>query len=98
MMHYWYEHGCGIRAISRLFHCNKRLVQFELFPERKVKNLQDRKDRGGSKIYYKKEKQTPSIKKHRRYKHSLRKFLIHETLPTPIQTMEKIFVCEINSD
>ena len=43
--------GEGIRALGRMFNVDKRLIQFILFPERHEKNLKDRKERGGSKIY-----------------------------------------------
>jgi len=70
MIQWWYkEKGLGIRALARLFHVDKRLIQFELFPERKKKNLQDRKDRGGTMVYYKKEKHTKAIREHRQYKY-----------------------------
>lgn len=68
MMHWWYKHGLSITKISKMFRCNKRLVQFELFPERKQRNLDLRKERGGSTIYYKKEKHTKAIREHRDYK------------------------------
>lgn len=71
MMHYWHERELGIRAIARMFHCNKRTVQFELFPERHKRNLQLRKARGGSNVYYKKDEHTPAVKKHRQYKKQL---------------------------
>lgn len=71
MMHYWHERDMGVRAIARMFHCNKRTVQFELFPERHKRNLQLREERGGSTVYYKKEKHTPAVKKHRDYKKEL---------------------------
>jgi len=51
---------------------DKRLIQFELFPERKAKNLSDRQDRGGSKQYYKGGAEWAEIvKEHRNYKHKL---------------------------
>lgn len=72
MIHYWYAKGFSINGISRMFHVNKRLIQFELFPERKVKNLKDRKDRGDT--YYKGGIEwANTIKEHRRYKHELLK-------------------------
>jgi hypothetical protein len=39
-----------------------------LFPERHKKNLEYRKERGGSTIYYVKEKHTKAIREHRDYK------------------------------
>lgn len=65
--------GMSIRGIARMYGVDKRLIQFILYPERKQKNLLDRKNRGGSMQYYTKEKQREYIKEHRNYKHSLYK-------------------------
>ena len=74
MVHYWYSNGVSINGLSRKFNVNKRLIQFELFPERKVKNIKDREIRGGSAIYYKGGKEwSETIKNHRNYKNSLLK-------------------------
>lgn len=72
MIVYWYKvHGNSINSIARMFHVNKRTVQFILFPERHKRNLELRQERGGSKVYYKKDKHTSAIKKHRDYKKQL---------------------------
>ena len=77
MIHYWYSNGASINGLSRMFNVNKRLIQFELFPERKDKNLKDREIRGGSSIYYKGGKEwSEIIKNHRQYKYSLLKDII----------------------
>lgn len=73
---WWHDKGMGIRAIARMFHVDKRLIQFVLFPERQKKNIEDRHDRGGSKIYYKKEYHTEKIRNHRHYKHEVLKPII----------------------
>lgn len=74
MVRWWYDQGTSITQIAKMFKVNKRLIQFELFPERKKKNLQDRIDRGGSKIYYKGGKEwAETMKDHRKYKHKLLK-------------------------
>ena len=65
--------GMSIRGIARMYGVDKRLIQFILYPERKAKNLLDRKNRGGSMAYYDKDKQKEYIKKHRHYKHELYK-------------------------
>lgn len=65
--------GMSIRGIARMYGVDKRLVQFILYPERKAKNLLDRKNRGGSMAYYDKDKQKEYMKKHRHYKHELYK-------------------------
>ena len=68
MVKHWYDKGTSISQIARDFKVSKRLIQFILFPERLEKNLQHRKERGGTMIYYVKEKHTISIREHRDYK------------------------------
>lgn len=63
--------GLSINEIARRYGVNKRLIQFILFPERLARNKQLRKERGGSKIYYDRQKQAEYTRKHRRYKHEL---------------------------
>lgn len=63
--------GMSIRGIARMYGVDKRLIQFILYPERKAKNLLDRKNRGGSMAYYDKDKQKEYMKKHRHYKQEL---------------------------
>lgn len=77
MIKYWYDKkGISIGQIARDFKVSKRLVQFILFPERQKKNIQDRNDRGGSTIYYQKEKHKEAMKVHRQYKHQILKEII----------------------
>lgn len=77
MVHYWYNLGTSITKISKIFNVNKRLIQFELFPERKIKNLSDRRDRGGTKVYYKGGKEwSETVKEHRKYKYALLKEIV----------------------
>jgi DNA-directed RNA polymerase specialized sigma24 family protein len=64
-----YGEGVSITQLGKIFHCNKRTIQFLLFPERLKKNIELRKERGGSKIYYIKEKHTKAIREHRQYKY-----------------------------
>jgi transposase len=68
MIAYWYGMGHSIRGLAKMFKVNKRTIQFILFPERLEKCKQHRADRGGSKIYYNKEKHTTQIREHRDYK------------------------------
>ncbi len=69
MVVYWYKvHGASINSIARMFKVNKRLIQFILFPERLKKNIELRRERGGSVIYYKKEKHTLAMAIHRNHK------------------------------
>jgi len=79
MVKYWYEKGLSITKIAKMFKVNKRLIQFVLFPDRKKINLEHRKERGGSKIYYKKEYNNRKIREHRNYKHKeIINFLINK--------------------
>lgn len=71
MVKYWYDQGHSINSIAKLFKVNKRLIQFTLFPERHKKNLEDRRDRGGSKIYYDSDVNTITQRNHRKYKQKL---------------------------
>ena len=81
MVKYWHEHGSSINRIARMFKVNKRLIQFILFPERAKKNRELRQDRGGSQIYYVKEKHTQAIREHRNYKQELfKKFTLCQEL------------------
>lgn len=72
MVHWWYKQGTSINKIAKIFGVNKRLIQFELFPERKQKNIQDRQDRGGTMVYYKGgDKWAETVREHRNYKKKL---------------------------
>ncbi len=68
MIPIWYANGSSITSIAKMLNVNKRNIQFILFPERKLKNIQDRKDRGGWEQYYNKNNHTEAIKEHRNYK------------------------------
>jgi len=71
MVFYWYNNGLSINKIAKMFHVNKRTIQFLLFPERLKKNIQDRKERGGWKQYYNKTEHAQAIKEHRNYKKAI---------------------------
>jgi hypothetical protein len=73
MVKYCYDKGISINQIARDFKVSKRLIQFILFPERLQKNKQDRFERGGTKIYYDKEKHTKATREHRIYKNKVLK-------------------------
>ena len=74
MILYWYnEMGLSIHGLGRMFNVSRRLIQFILFPERKERNLETRKDMGGSKAYYKKDKHTKAIREHRKRKYEILK-------------------------
>jgi hypothetical protein len=66
-----HSEGFSITGLGKMFKVNKRLIQFIIFPERQKRNLELREQRGGSKIYYNKEKHTAAIREHRKYKKEL---------------------------
>ena len=59
--------------IARFYGVSKRLIIFIVNPEKHIKNLEDRRAKGGSKIYYDKDKNTIAIRESRRYKQKLYK-------------------------
>jgi transposase-like protein len=63
--------GESITQTAKVLGISKRLLQFYLYPERHKKNLQDRQEKGGSKIYYNRQKHNESIKDLRHYKQNL---------------------------
>ena len=73
MVHWWHAKGMSIHSISKLFKVSRRSIQFILYPDRHVKNLEDRAKRGGSKQYYDREKHNEAMNDHRRYKHKILK-------------------------
>lgn len=68
MVHHWYGLDHSINSIAKMFRVNKRLIQFELFPERKKRNIELRQERGS---YYNKSKNTVAMREHRDYKKEL---------------------------
>ena len=72
MIHVLYEQGRSITSLAKQFNVTKRLIQFELFPERKEKNYQNRVERGGSMAYYKGGEQwAETMRNHRRHKYEV---------------------------
>lgn len=65
--------GYSQRKIAAMFNVSRRLIQFTINPESHKKNIQALKDRGGSKIYYDKNKHKETMKKHRKYKNEILK-------------------------
>jgi hypothetical protein len=66
--------GYSQRKLASIFQVSRRLVQFITCPEKKVKDLENRRDRGGSMIYYKGgEEWNKTTREHRKYKHELLK-------------------------
>jgi len=71
MIVYWNNRGSSQRKLALMFNVSRRLIQFILDPSKHQANLEARKERGGSKIYYKREKHTLAVKEHRKYKTKL---------------------------
>jgi hypothetical protein len=80
MVVYWGKRGASQRQLARMFNVSRRLIQFILNPESHKKNLERRRELGGSKIYYKKEQHTKAIREHREYKKTLLNGIKHKNL------------------
>lgn len=66
--------GASQRKLASIFNVSRRLVTFILDPDKKIKDLENRRDRGGSSIYYKGGKDwNETMKKHRKRKQELLK-------------------------
>ena len=71
MVVYWGKRKTSQRQLARMFNVSRRLIQFILNPDAHKNNLERRREKGGSKIYYDKEKHTKAIREHRQYKKEL---------------------------
>jgi DNA-binding XRE family transcriptional regulator len=65
------EEQISYQKLANRFGVSKRLIIFICKPESKIKDLENRAKRGGSKFYYDRESHSTSIKEHRDYKKSL---------------------------
>jgi hypothetical protein len=65
------EEQISYQKLANRFRVSKRLIIFICKPESKIKDLENRAKRGGSKIYYDKESHKRSTKDHRDYKKEL---------------------------
>jgi len=65
------EEQIRYQKLANRFGVSKRLIIFICKPETKIKDLENRAKRGGSKIYYDRESHTTSIREHRDYKKQL---------------------------
>lgn len=70
MVKYWRKQGASQRELAKMFSVSRRLITFVLDEEKHKKNLERRRELGGSKAYYNKDKHRESIKKHRRDKYN----------------------------
>jgi hypothetical protein len=65
------EEQISYQKLANRFGVSKRLIIFICKPETKIKDLDNRAKRGGSKIYYDRESHNASMKDHRDYKKEL---------------------------
>jgi DeoR/GlpR family transcriptional regulator of sugar metabolism len=65
------EEQISYQKLANRFGVSKKSIIFICRPELKAKDLENRKKRGGSKIYYNREKHTIQIREHRNYKKEL---------------------------
>lgn len=68
------ENGMSLRALAKRFNVSTRLIQFTLHPERKERDMEVRKARGGSSIYYHKDYHRLKMREYRAHKAELNKF------------------------
>lgn len=61
------------RALAKAYGVSRRTIQFIQDPEKLEQCKKRRAERGGSKIYYNREKNNKSMKEHRQYKEKLYK-------------------------
>lgn len=59
------------RKLAKAYGVSRRLITFIGDPEKLKANLERREERGGSRIYYVKERYAKVMKKHRRWKQQL---------------------------
>lgn len=73
MVLHYHKLGYSQRVIAKMFNVSRRLIVFIIYPEKHEKNYQARLDKGGSKQYYDKNKNSEYKKTHRRYKQKILK-------------------------
>jgi len=59
------------RELARMFGVSRRTIYFVLHPDKLEENKQLRRDRGGWKQYYDRDKNTKTMREHRRYKQTI---------------------------
>lgn len=59
------------RQLASLYGVSRRTIQFIGDPQKQIENLKRREERGGSKQYYDKNKNTNCVRNWRRYKQNL---------------------------
>lgn len=62
------QNGISIRGLARIFHVDRRTIDFILYPEKHEQNLKTRAANGGSTKYYVRNTHTAAMKRHRQHK------------------------------
>jgi hypothetical protein len=65
--------GLSQRALASKYGVSRRTITFILDPNKLEENKKRRKERGGSKQYYKPDEWAETMREHRHYKHNLHK-------------------------
>jgi transposase len=63
--------GYSQRELARMFGVSRRTIQFVLDPKKRESNVERRKERGGWRLYYDKDKHAEYTRRHRRYKNEI---------------------------
>lgn len=63
--------GISQRKLAKMFGVSRRTIQFILDPQKRIENIERRKERGGWRQYYDKDKHAQSVREHRRYKNAV---------------------------
>jgi len=66
----------SINSLAKRYNVSRRTIQFLRYPDRRVSNLLKCQEKGGSKIYYDREKHTIQMRELRRRKREV--YLLHE--------------------
>ena len=64
--------GMSQTKLAKRYGVDRRLISFIVHPVSHEENLLRREERGGSRVYYDKDKHRVSVKKYRRYKQQLK--------------------------
>lgn len=73
-----YKQGASMRSLARSYKVDRRTIDFILHPERHKRNLELRADRGGSKVYYNREKHAAAMQRHRKYKRKILSYRLEQ--------------------
>lgn len=67
----FFDENYSKRKLANIFNVSRRTIQFIISPEKLEENKKRRTERGGSKVYYDKNKHKNFMKSHRNYKKKL---------------------------